>query len=257
MTPMTRRRVLQSAGATTATLALTQSASERASATTWHLHGDTDQIGLRGLYSGSLDNPGCDTADSADCRGPGRISCYWGGLYVNSVQLHRLRTGPFAGDCDTSWPDTGLAQRVRWASHGAASSWEPEYRFVGKLYVSAILPRPNAWTGLVLHPVHLDNCNNYWVRLWERDNAAHVVWGREVDDDESWIVDTTLSHAPQMGRWYDYEVDVLPGSRIRFSWDGALVFDHADPDHTFTTGPVGMRLDYFDTRLAETRVYQP
>ena len=50
---------------------------------------------------------------------------------------------------------------------------------------------------------------------------------------------------------------MLPGSRIRFRWDGALVFDHTDPDRTFGAGPVGMRLDYFDTILAGTRVYRP
>jgi hypothetical protein len=84
-----------------------------------------------------------------------------------------------------------------------------------------------------------------------------VVWGREVDDDENWIVDASLPRAPRLGRWYAYQIDVLSGSRIRFHWDGALVFDHTDPNHTFSAGPVGMRLDYFDTRLQETRVYQP
>ena len=257
MTELTRRRVLQRAAAGAAAVALTQVASDRAAAATWHLHRDTDRVGLRRLYSGSDENPGCDTAEGADCRGPGRISCYWGALYVTSVARHRLRPGPFAGACAAAWPGPGGAERVRWASHRAASAWVPEYRFVGRLVVAAILPRPDPWTGLVLHPVHLVNCNNYWIRLWERDDATHVVWGREVADRESWIVEAALPRAPRLGRWYTYQVDVLPGSRIRFSWDGALVFDHTDPDHTFGAGPVGMRLDYFDTRLEETRVYRP
>jgi hypothetical protein len=109
----------------------------------------------------------------------------------------------------------------------------------------------------VLHPVHLDNCNNYWIRLWERDNPAHVVWGREVNDAENWIGDWTLPLPPKRERWYDYQVDVLPDSRIKFYWNRELIFDHTDPERTFSQGPVGMRLDYFDTVLAETRVYQP
>jgi hypothetical protein len=123
--------------------------------------------------------------------------------------------------------------------------------------VGDILERPQPWTGLVLHPVHLDNCNNYWIRLWERDNPAHVVWGREINDTENWIGDWTLPVPPQQERWYDYQVDVLPGSRIKFYWNRKLIFDHTDPERTFSQGPVGMRLDYFDTVLAETRVYQP
>jgi hypothetical protein len=135
--------------------------------------------------------------------------------------------------------------------------WRPEYRFVGKLYVYDVSARPDPWTGLVLHPVHLNNCNNYWIRLWERDNPSHVVWGCEVNDQEVWITDAALPSAPQPGRWYEYRVDVLPGSRLKFYWNGALIFNFADPMRTFIRGPVGMRLDYFDTALAETRVYQP
>ncbi len=257
MTTPTRRRVLQSAGAGAAALALGLTAPGPAAAATWRLHGDADRVGLRTLYSGGDNPPGCDTAEGADCPGPGRISCYWGGLYVNSVARHRLRTGPFAGACGAAWPGGGGAERVRWASRRAASAWAPEYRFAGALHVSAVLPRPEAFSGLVLHPVHLDNCNNYWIRLWERDDATHVVWGREVADREDWIAEAALPRAPRPGRWYAYEVRVLPGSRVRFSWDGALVFDLADPDRTFTAGPVGMRLDYFDATLEGTRVYRP
>jgi hypothetical protein len=50
---------------------------------------------------------------------------------------------------------------------------------------------------------------------------------------------------------------VLPGSRLKFYWDGTLIFDATDLERTFSAGPVGMRLDYLDTILDETRVYQP
>jgi hypothetical protein len=246
-------------GSTTGAIALTQGVMPRAEAATWRLHDDTGGVGLERLYSGSYNNPGCDTAESADCRGPGPMSCYWGGLYVNSVQLHRLRTGPYRGVCRGGWPGTGITDRVRWASHASASTWEPEYRFVGQIYVRSISARPDPWTGLVLHPVHIDNCNNYFVRLWERDNPRRVVWGREVADSETSVTggSWTLPVAPQLGRWYEYQVRVLPGSRIQFYWDGGLVFDATDPQRTYSRGPVGMRLDYFDATLDETRVYRP
>ena len=252
----TRRRFFQLAGSSMVAVALAQGTVRQAEAATWQLHDDTDKAGLRKLYSGSGNNPGCDTGESADCRGPGRLSCYMGALYVNSVAYHRLRTGPYGG-CNAAWPGTGGATRVRWASHRSTSTWEPEYRFAGKLYVNGIMARPDAWNGLVLHPVHLDNCNNYWIRLWERDKPDHVVWGSEANDAESWIVDATLPRPPLPGQWHEYRVDVLPGSRLKFYWDGALIFDHRDPQRRFSKGPVGMRLDYFDTLLDETRVYQP
>jgi hypothetical protein len=160
--------------------------------TTWRLHDDTNKVGPRKLYTGSADHPGCDIGESADCQGPGLMSCYWGAFYVNSVKYHRLRTGPFMGGCDADWPGTGTTERVRWASHLGASAWEPEYRFVGRLIVHDIMVRPSSWTGLVLHPVHLDNCNNCWVRLWERDDPSHVVWGREVNDQEHWVTEARL-----------------------------------------------------------------
>jgi hypothetical protein len=256
MPTFTRRRVLQFAGSITAGAALTQLVPGRAEAATWQLHDDTNKRGLHKLYTGDANNPGCDTGESATCRGPGRISCYMGALYVNSVTYHRLRTGPFTA-CNADWTGTGNTERVRWASHLSASMWKPEYRFVGKLYVYDIMDRPDPWNGLVLFPVHLDNCNNYWIRLWERDNPSHVVWGKEVNDSESWILDATLPSPPQTGRWYDYQVHVLSGSRLRFYWNGAPIFDGTDSKHTFSQGPVGMRLDYFDTILDETRVYQP
>jgi hypothetical protein len=135
---------------------------------------------------------------------------------------------------------------------------EARIRFVGRLYIFDIMEcRPDPWTGLVLHPVHLDNCNNYWIRLWERDHPSHVVWGREFNDREHWIMHTTLPHPPRTGQWYDYQVRVLPGSRLKFYWNGELIFDGVDSEYTYSQGPVGMRLDYFDTILAETRVYQP
>ena len=252
-----RRQFLQLGGSGLVALFFTWLRSCNTEALTWLLHGDTDRIGLRKLYSGSNNHPGCDTGESSDCPGPNRISCYWGAMYVSSVNLHQLRTGPFTGECNADWPGTGKAERVRWASRLSHSVWEPEYRFAGKLHIYDILERPQPWTGLVLHPVHLDNCNNYWIRLWERDDPAHVVWGKEIDDAEDWIGDWRLPLAPQREQWYEYQVDVLPGSRLRFYWDGKLIFDHTDPEHTFSQGPVGMRLDYFDTVLAETRVDQP
>jgi hypothetical protein len=62
-----------------------------------------------------------------------------------------------------------------------------------------IMGRPDPWTGLVLFPVHLDNYNNDWIRLWERDYPSHVVWGWEINDDEHWITDAILPHPPQSG----------------------------------------------------------
>jgi hypothetical protein len=256
---LTRRRFLQRAGASAAAVVLTQAVPHRAEAATWLLHDDTNMRGLGKLYSGSINNPDDDTAEDATCPGPGRLSCYWGALYVNSVTAHRLRTGPYLGSCSASWPQQWGADRVRWASHTADSVWQPEYRFVGKLYVYDFMARPDPWTGLVLHPVHRSNAYNYWIRLWGRDDTSRVDWGREVDDDESPIHPEgwRLPSPPELERWYDYRVDVLPGSRLKFYWDGALIFDAVDPERTFRRGPVGMRLDYFDTVLDETRVYQP
>jgi hypothetical protein len=263
MPNVTRRRFLWFAGSSAAVVALTQAVPRRAEAATWLLHDDTNMVGLRQLYSGSHNHGGDDTGEDADCRGPGRLSCYWGALYVNSVTAHRLRTGPYPGSCSATWPGTGNTDHVRWASHQAASVWKPAYRFVGKLYVYDIMDRPEPETGLVLHPVHLSNRNNYWIRLWERDKPDQVVWGREVNDVESWITRKDLPKSdknpdgPKLGVWHDYRVDVLPGSQLKFYWDGALIFDATDPKRTFSRGPVGMRLDYFDTMLDETRVYQP
>jgi hypothetical protein len=273
---LTRRRFLQLAGASAATVVLTQALPHRAEAATWLLHDDTNMRGLGKLYSGTDDSQSCalDTGEGALCHGPGRMSCYWGALYVNSVTAHRLRTGPYpaSGGCSATWLGIGNTERVRWASHTADSVWKPVYRFVGRLYVYDIMARPDPWTGLVLHPVHINNCNNYWIRLWERDKPYQVVWGWEVNNDEGWIIsksmkslgnpnDTFISRnpngVPKEGEWHDYRVDVLPGSRLKFYWDGALIFDATDPHHTFSGGPVGMRLDYFDTILDDTRVYQP
>lgn len=270
---LTRRRFLQLAGASAAAVVLTQAVPRRVEAATYLLHDDTNLQGLGNLYSGSINNSGDDTAEDADCPGPGRLSCYWGALYVNSVTAHRLRTGPYPGRCDAdfTFAGTGNTDRVRWASHTADSVWQPEYRFVGRLYVYDIMARPDPWTGLVLHPVHRSNAYNYYIRLWERDDPSHVVWGQEVNDVEDWIIATSLTAlpkndgflsknpngVPKLGEWHDYRVDVLPGSRLKFYWDGALIFDAIDAAHTFSKGPVGMRLDYFDTILDETRVYQP
>jgi hypothetical protein len=283
---LTRRRFLQLAGTSAAAVVLTQAVPRRAEAATWLLHDDTNMRGQGKLYSGTDDSQSCelDTGEGARCHGPGRLSCYWGALYVNSVTAHRLRTGPYKG-CSgppaqwPTWPGTGNAARVRWASHTADSVWTPEYRFVGRLYVYDIMARPDPWTGLVLHPVHINNCNNYWIRLWGRDALYQgvgyqdlVVWGWEVNNDEGWIISESLKDlnnpnemfvsrnpngVPKEGVWHDYRVDMLPGSRLKFYWDGELIFDATDPHHTFSGGPVGMRLDYFDTILDDTRVYRP
>jgi hypothetical protein len=234
---LTRRCFLQLAGASAAAVVLTQAVPRRVEAATYLLHDDTNLKGLGILYSGSINNSGDDTAEDADCPGPGRLSCYWGALYVNSVTAHRLRTGPYPSRCDADFTSagTGNTDRVRWASHTADSVWKPEYRFVGRLYVYDIMARPDPWTGLVLHPVHRSNAYNYFIRLWERDDPSHVVWGREVNDVEDWIIATSLTElpksngflsknpngVPKLGEWHDYRVDVLPGSRLKFYWDGA------------------------------------
>jgi hypothetical protein len=116
---------------------------------------------------------------------------------------------------------------------------------------------PGQTHGLALHSVYLDTCHNYWIRLWELGNSLHVVWGREVNDHERWIISATLPSCLNLGLWYDYRVDVLPANRLKLYWNGTLIFDATDPEHTFSEGPVGMRLDYFDTNRDETRVYQP
>jgi len=60
-----------------------------------------------------------------------------------------------------------------------------------------------------------------------------------------------------VGRWYDYLVDMRAGGRLAFYWDGARIFDAMDRARTSTSGPMGMRLDYFDIRLDDTHVYRP
>lgn len=59
-----------------------------------------------------------------------------------------------------------------------------------------------------------------------------------------------MPHAPQTGHWYEYQVHVLPGSQLKFYWNGELVFDEVDGQYTFSQGPVGMRLDHLDTITA-------
>lgn len=224
-------------------------------AATWRLHDDTNRRGQGKLYSGSNNNAGCDTAASSDCKGPGRLSAYWGGLYVASELKHQLRTGPYRG-CGASFPGNGNADRVRWAS--TSNYWgQPEYRMVGRIMVHDISARPKPWSGLVFHPVHLNNCNNYYISMWERDYPRRIRFGREVSDAETTIKLETMDAAPALGVWHDYRIDVLPGSHIRMYWNGALVLDAVDSTHKYTAGPVGMRLDYFDATLDETRVYKP
>jgi hypothetical protein len=89
--------------------------------------------------------------------------------------------------------------------------------------------------------------------------AAGIIGLRnsEVDDDEHWITQATLPYPPQPGRWYDYRADVLPDSRLKFYWTSMLIFDAMSPERTLSGGPVGMRLDYFDTIADAIRVYQP
>ena len=171
---------------------------------------------------------------------------------MHSVSAHQLRTGSFAGACGAPFPGGGPADRVRWAT---TRRWTPEYRFAGRVYVNRIGARPSPWTGLVFHPVHMSNCDNYYIRIWERDQPR-LTFGREVNDAETIIATRSFPH-PSPRRWHEYRIDVLPGSRLRFHWNGALILDAVDPAHTFGGGPVGMRLDYFDAVLADTRVYVP
>lgn len=248
---LSRRRLLGGLGMSAGAVVASQAIATPAHAATYRLHDDTTQRGQGRLYSGSPNNSGCDTANSSSCRGPGRMSVYWGALYVVSTTEHRLRTGPFTS-CGTTFPGNGNASRVRWASHG---SWSPEYRFAGRLLVHDISSRPDPWTGLVFHPVHRSNCDNYFIKIWERD-YQRVTFAREVNDAETTIARAPFS-TPALGTWHEYRIDVLAGSRIRFFWNGSLILDAQDPARAFSGGPVGMRLDYFDTVLDETRVYVP
>lgn len=252
ISPVDRRRFLTLMGLSAGAVVGSQAIIAPAEATTWRLHDDTSLVGLGNLYSGSLNNSGCDTAASSDCPGPGNMSAYWGGLYVNSTVENRLRTGPFTS-CDAPFPGTGNTDRMRWAS---SLSWEPEYSFTGRILVNDISPnRPEVFTGLVFHPVHISNCDNYYVRIWERSEDI-LTFAREVNDAETILKRVPFSQ-PALGAWHDYRVEVLPGSRIRFIWNGQLVLDEVDPAQAFSGGPVGMRLDYFDTVLDETRVVKP
>jgi hypothetical protein len=246
-----RRQVLAGLGLTAAGVLASQAFPAPAQAATRYLHDDTALRGQGKLYSGSANRAGCDTAASSDCPGPGRLSAYWGGLYVHSTTANRLRTGPFSG-CGASFPGNGNTERMRWAS---TVGWAPEYRFTGRIFVYDISARPDPWTGLVFHPVHINNCNNYFIRIWERDNPR-LTFARETNDAETAITRVPFP-TPALNRWHDYRIDVLPGSRVRFYWNGALVLDATDPARAFTGGPVGMRLDYFDTVLQDTRVYVP
>jgi hypothetical protein len=163
-----------------------------------------------------------------------------------------LRTGPYGG-CGATFPGNGNTSRMRWAS---TSGWAPEYRFAGRIWVYDVSARPDPWSGLVFHPVHISNCNNYWIRIWERDQQQ-LTFAREVNDVETAITRVHFP-TPALNRWHEYRIDVLRGSRVRFYWNGALMLDATDPTHTFKRGgPVGMRLDYFDAVLHDTRVYVP
>src|SRR5688572_19038851 len=122
-----------------------------------------------------------------------------GALYVNSVRQHRVRTGTFPGACDAVFPGDGGAERMRWAT---SQAWTPAYRLAGRLFVYDIAPRPYAYTGLVLHPVHLDNCNNYSLRFWERD-LTEVVFGVEADDGWERIATASMP-IPATRSWHSY-----------------------------------------------------
>jgi hypothetical protein len=252
-----RRRFLALMGLSAGAVVGTQALGSAAEAATWRLHDNTHLVGLSRLYSGSVNNnvPRCDTAASSDCPGPGLLSAYWGGLYVNSTTQHRLRTGRFT-TCGARFPGTGLTDRCRWAS---TRLWrpQPEYRFSGQLYVDAISPnRPQPGTGLVFHPVHLSNCDNYFIRIWERDQPQ-LTFGKEINDVETVLLRAPFP-TPALRIWHQYRIDVLPNSRFRFWWNGQLRLEATDPAQTFRNGgPVGMRLDYFDTILDETRVFVP
>jgi hypothetical protein len=255
--------------------------------TTWHLHADTHRRTEGRLYSGTTkDASFCQTGapEEADCPGPGRISAYMGGLYVHDQRAHVLRTCDFTGDCDAPWRDAH-SQQLRWAS-GRAWDWAPEYRMAGRLYVNAQHARGS--NGIVFHPVHRSNCNNYYLKLWRIDDSelwsagGRAVWlGRETAQPGSTqsqyrhIARGLLPEAPEERVWHEYRIDVLPDATFALRWNGQPVtFEDYDHDErTFTGvrttaprdrqrwwvrgGPVGFRADHFDLLLADTRVHMP
>ena len=58
---------------------------------------------------------------------------------------------------------------------------------------------PGHTPGLALHSVYVDSCDNYCIRLWELGDSLHVVWGREVNDHERWIISATLPSHLDLG----------------------------------------------------------
>src|SRR4051812_35968929 len=110
-----RRQVLTALGLSTGVIVATQALPAPAHASTSRLHDDTALRGQGKLYSGSNNSNDDDTAASSDCPGPGLLSAYWGGLYVDSTTANRLRTGPFSA-CGASFPGDRTTDRVRWAS---------------------------------------------------------------------------------------------------------------------------------------------
>jgi hypothetical protein len=255
--------------------------------TTWHLHEDTHRRTRGRLYTGTTkDASFCQTGAAAEatCPGPGRISAYMGGFFVHDQEEHVLRTGDFDGWCDSPWR-ASFEQQLRWAS-GRRWDWTPEYRLAGRVHVVAQHRRGS--NGLVFHPVHRSNCNNYYVKVWRKDDSelwsaeGRAVWlGRETAQpgstrsDYRIIARGLLPEAPAEGVWHDYRIDVLPDAAFAVRWNGEPVtFEYFDQDQqTFTGvrtttprdsqrwwvrgGPVGFRSDHFDLLLDDTRVHAP
>ncbi|MDH4147116.1 MAG: hypothetical protein OEY23_18320, partial [Acidimicrobiia bacterium] len=232
---VSRRSVLRGTLLLPAARALSVLPGQALASRTYHLHRDTAERGQRLLYTGGDNaNAVCDTAAQTVCPGPGRLHAYWGGLYVDSVAESRLRTGPFSPGtaCGSRFRGPGAVERLRWTT--TEPDWRPEYRFTGRIRVLGIsADRPKPYTGLTLHPIHLDNCNNYYVRLWRRDDPTMVDLKRERGDDEEVYLRAGRPGdipPPALDTWHTFRIDVLPGTRFRFSWNGKTVFDVADPD---------------------------
>lgn len=227
--------------------------------TTWHLHNDTALRGQGQLYSGSLNNPGDDTAASSNYPGPGRLSCYWGGLVVEDQAANVLRTCEFVPFVTTPGPvrqgAIGAVDRVRWASHLSWSPADGGYALCGDVMWRGQRRRELHETyGWVLHPVHVSNLNNVFVRFLTSDGLVCLGW--EVDDVEHREMYAPMT-LPAFDVWHSYELWHRPGGRFVFVFDGVTVFDHTCPTAPFGDGgPVGGRCDGFDTLMRNTRVYR-
>lgn len=241
-------------------------------AATWHLHEDCGPA--RSLYAAEP----CPAA---------KIDCYYrqGALYVRSRTLNRIRTHAFdylVQDCDSDWDDAPAAipERCRWMSLREASHWidrTGEYRFTGNLLVNGESPVEHVSSGITFHPVHHSNQNNYFVKIWAPGDRSHMrgKYGIEIDGGEYFreYFDFPFAWAPSNSVWHTYRLDYIDGTAtagpvIRFKFNGQYIFTWNTPSPQELTaaglpadshprGPVGMRLDYYDVTLENTRVFMP